>query len=104
MFELIGSVFSLAFGVVKLIFGLIGGALQFVFGLLGGIFSFLLALGGSLLVGGLVLLAIVRRKSANKSHADDDCADRSTRAYDVDDEEFTSFYDQFRESSTSSRD
>lgn len=98
MFELIGSLFSLAFGAVKLGFGLVWGALKFVFGLLGGIFSFLLTVGGALLVGGLVLLAIFRRKSAGKSRADDD---RPGRTYDVDGEEFTSFYDQFRESSTS---
>lgn len=98
MFELIGSLFSLAFGVVKLGFSLAWGVLEAVFSVLGGIFSFLLALGGSLLVGGLVLLAVFRRKADKKTQAhDDDRANRSTHTYDVDGEEFTSFYDQFRE-------
>lgn len=87
MFELIGSIFSLAFGTVKLGFSLAWGVLEAVFGLLGGIFSLLLALGGSLLVGGLVILAIFRRRADKKEQA---------HPYDVDGEEFTSFYDQFR--------
>ncbi len=95
MFELIGSIFSLAFGLVKLGFSLAWGAVQFVFGLLGGILSFFVTLGGFLLAGSLVLVAIFRRKNRRKAHAED-TAHRTTRTYDVDDEEFTSFYDQFR--------
>lgn len=97
MFELIGSIFSLAFGTVKLGFSLAWGVLEAVFGLLGGIFSLLLALGGSLLVGGLVILAIFRRRADKRTQAHPyEAEDRQTRTYDVDGEEFTSFYDQFR--------
>lgn len=97
MFELIGSIFSLAFGLVKLGFSLAWGVLELVFGVLGGIFSFLVSLGGCLLAGGLVLLAIFRRKRYKqaKQHPYEEDTHR-TRTYDVDEEEFTSFYDQFR--------
>lgn len=95
MIELIGSLFSLAFGLVKLGFSLAWGVLECIFGVLGGIFSFLMALGGSLLAGGLVLLAVFRRRARReaKRHPDEE---QPTRAYDVDGETFTSFYDQFR--------
>lgn len=95
MIELIGSVFSFAFGLVELGFSLAWGMLECIFGVLGGIFSFLMALGGSLLTGGLVLLAVFRRRARReaKRHPDEE---QSTRTYDVDGEEFTSFYDQFR--------
>ena len=99
MFELIGSLFSFAFGVVKLGLSLAWGAIQFVVGLLSGIFSFILSLGGILLAGSLVLLAIFRR-SAYKKHREQRNAAESAGAekvYDVDEEEFTSFYDQFRQ-------
>lgn len=100
MFELIGSIFSLAFGVIKMGVGIAWGAVQFVFGLLGGFFSLLLSLGGFLLAGALVLLAIFRRSERKKAHArkqSQPYADEGeTKTYDVDSEEFTSFYDQFR--------
>ena len=67
MFELIGSIFSLAFGLVKLGFSLAWGVVQFIFGLLGGIFSFFVSLGGFLLAGSLVLVAIFRRKNRQRA-------------------------------------
>lgn len=92
MFDLIGSLFSFAFGMIKMGFTLVGDLLEFIFGILGGFFSLLLSLGGFLLAGALILVAIVRRKAYKQ---------RSTQpegqVYDVDTEEFTSFYDQFRE-------
>lgn len=95
MFDLIGSLFSFAFGLVKMGFTLAGGLLEFIFGILGGIFSLVLSLGGFLLAGALVLLAIFRRKE-HKRRRSHPYEEPETRTYDVDSEEFTSFYDQFR--------
>lgn len=99
MFELIGGIFSFAFGMVKMGLGLAWGAVQFVFGLLGGIFSLLMSLGGFMLAGALILLAVFRRKDYKKRRAQpyaDNVDEQETRTYDVDSEEFTSFYDQYR--------
>lgn len=96
MFELIGSIFSFAFGLVKVGLGLAMGAVQFVLGLLGGLFSLLMSLGGFMLAGALVLLAIFRRKESRKRRAQPYADKDETRTYDVDKEEFTSFYDQYR--------
>lgn len=94
MFELIGSIFSFAFGIIRMGFSLAWSVVQFVFGLLGGIFSLLVSLSGFGLIVGLVALAVHRRK-ADRRHQEQQSAGES-RTYDVDDEEFTSFYDQFR--------
>ena len=100
MFELIGGIFSLAWNLIKLCFSLAWGAVQFVIGLLGGIFSLIMSLGGFFLVGALILVAIFRRKEYKKrrAHPYSETSDdtQETRTYDVDNEEFTSFYDQFR--------
>ena len=98
MFGLIEGIFSFAFGMVEMALGLAWGAVQFVFGLLGGIFSLIMSLGGFFLVGALILVAIFRRKEYKKhrAHPYSDTAEEATRTYDVDSEEFTSFYDQFR--------
>ncbi len=99
MFELIGGIFSFAFGMVKMGLGLAWGAVQFVFGLLGGIFSLLMSLGGFMLAGALILLAVFRRKDHKRRRAQpyaDNADEQETRTYDVDSEEFTSFYDQYR--------
>ncbi len=95
MFELIGSLFSLAFGLIKAGFGIAWGLVQGILGILGGIFSFILSLGGFMLAGALVLLAIFRRREYRhrRSHPYEE---DEKRAYDVDSEEFTSFYDQFQ--------
>lgn len=95
MFELIGSLFSFAFGMVKMGVSLAWGMVQFIWGLLSGIFSLLLSLGGFLLAGALVLLAVFRRKKY-KQRRSQPYAESEKRTYDVDNEEFTSFYDQFR--------
>ena len=97
MFDLIGGIFSFVFGMVEMAFSLAWGAVQFVFGLLGGIFSLFLSLGGFLLAGGLVLLAVFRRKEYKQRRAQPYAEDHGEeKVYDVDKEEFTSFYDQFR--------
>lgn len=95
MFELIGSMFSLAFGLVKMGFGLAWGIVEFILGILGGIFSLVMSLGGFVLAGALILVAIFRRKEykRRRSHPYEE---NETRTYDVDSDEFTSFYDQFR--------
>lgn len=93
MFDLIEGIFSFAFGMVEMCFGLAMGMVEFVFGLLGGILSLILSLGGFILVAALVMLFIHRRRKY-KEHAAQD--DQQSRTYDVDKEEFTSFYDQFR--------
>lgn len=95
MIEFIGGIFSFAFGMVKMGLGLAWGAVQFVFGLLGGIFSLIMSLGGFFLAGALILVAILRRKEYKRRRAQP-YAESETRTYDVDNEEFTSFYDQFR--------
>ena len=100
MFGLIEGIFSFVFGMVEMALGLAWGAVQFVFGLLGGIFSLIMSLGGFFLVGALILVAIFRRKEYKKrrAHPYSETSDdtQETRTYDVDNEEFTSFYDQFR--------
>ena len=96
MFELIGGLFSLAFSLVKGGLSLAWGLISGIFGLLGGLFSLLLSLGGFFLAGALVLVAIFRRTEYKKrrSHPYEESTQGST--YDVDTEEFTSFYDQYR--------
>ena len=100
MFEFIGGMISFAFGMVKMGLSLAWGAVQFVFGLLGGIFSLFMSLGGFFLAGALVLVAIFRRKDYKKRrahpYAETTEDAQETRTYYVDNEEFTSFYDQFR--------
>ena len=59
----------------------------------------IMILGGVALAGALVLLAIFRRSEYKKhrSHPYEEADSASEeRVYDVDSEEFTSFYDQFR--------
>lgn len=94
MFALIGNLFSMAFGLVKAGLSLAVGAAEFVLGILGGVFSLLLSLGGFLLAGALVLVAIFRRRAYKQKHEE---RRQEEHVYDVDSEEFTSFYDQFRE-------
>ncbi len=97
MFELIGGIFSFAFGMIEMCFGLVWGAVQFVFGLLGGIFSLLLSLGGFFLAGALVLVAIFRRKD-RKNAGGHPYAESSEEPEtdESDPDHFDSFYDQYR--------
>lgn len=97
MFEFIGGIISFAFGMVKMGISLALGAVQFVVGLLGGVFSLLLSLGGVFLAGALVLLAVFRRREYKQRRAQPYAENSDEeKVYDVDKEEFTSFYDQFR--------
>ena len=98
MFEFIGGIFSFAFGMIKMGLGLAWGAVQFVVGLLSGVFSLIVSLGGLILAGGLVMLAVNRRSAYKKprSHPYEDNQSTEEKVYDVDKEEFTSFYDQYR--------
>ena len=96
MFELIGGLFSLAFGLVKAGLSLAWGLISGIFGLLGGLFSLLISLGGMLLAGSLVLLAVMRRKEYKNRRSHPYEESQPTGAYDVDTEEFSSFYDQYR--------
>ena len=98
MFEFIGGIISFGFGMVKMGLGMAWGAVQFVIGLLSGVFSLILSLGGFFLAGALVLLAITRRRDYKKTHRAQPYAENQPeeQVYDVDKEEFTSFYDQFR--------
>lgn len=94
MFALIEGIFSIVFGMIEMAFSLAWGAVSFVFGLLGGLFSLLLTLGGGILALALILIAIFRRKEYKQKHQA--AQENTQRVYDVDEEEFTSFYDQFR--------
>ena len=94
MFGLIEGIFSFVFGMIEMAISLAWGAVQFVFGLLGGIFSLLITLGGVFLAGALVLVAFFRRREYKQKHRS--TQENAQRVYDVDEEEFTSFYDQFR--------
>ena len=97
MFEFIGGIISFAFDMVRMALSLAWGAVQFVVGLLGGMFSLLISLGGFFLAGALVLLAITRRRAYKRQHAQPYAENTvEEKVYDVDAEEFTSFYDQFR--------
>ena len=96
MFELIGGLFSLAFGLIKGGLSLAWGLISGIFGLLGGLFSLLLSLGGFFLAGALVLVAIFRRTEYKKRRSQPYEESQPSGAYDVDTEEFTSFYDQYR--------
>ncbi len=95
MFDFIGSIFSFAFGMIRMGFTLAGDLLEFIFGILGGAFSLIMSLGGFLLAGALILVAVIRRRAYKQRRAHP-YEEGEKRAYDVDTEEFTSFYDQYR--------
>ncbi len=95
MFELIGGIISCVFGIIKLVFELALGLFHLVFGLIGGIFSLILSLFGFLLAGALILVFVFNRRKKQRTSAE---TTGETRTYDVDQEEFTSFYDQFHTS------
>ncbi|MDY4139422.1 MAG: hypothetical protein SOY30_08805 [Eubacteriales bacterium] len=81
MLDLILFPFRLVFSLIAAAGRLIGGVFSLVFGILGGVLSLAVSLGGLLLVGGLIALAIQRRKEyrAHQDQAQDD---------------FVSFYDK----------
>lgn len=81
MLDLILFPFRLVFSLIAAAGRLIGGVFSLVFGILGGVLSLAVSLGGLLLVGGLIALAIQRRKEyrAHQNQAQDD---------------FVSFYDR----------
>lgn len=96
MFEFIGGLFSLAFGLIKGGFSLAWGLISGIFGLLGGLVSLFVSLGGVLLAGALILVAVFRRSDGQKRRSHPYEEQQQGGTYDVDTEEFTSFYDQFR--------
>lgn len=96
MFEFIGGLFSLAFGLIKGGFSLAWGLISGIFGLLGGLVSLFVSLGGFLLAGALILVAVFRRSEGKQRRGHPYDEQQQGGAYDVDTEEFTSFYDQFR--------
>lgn len=81
MLDLILFPFRLVFSLIAAAGRLIGGVFSLVFGILGGVLSLAVSLGGLLLVGGLIALAIQRRKEyhAHQDQTQDD---------------FVSFYDK----------
>ena len=88
--DIIGYIIS----IIKLVLGFVWSVIEACFGLLGGMFSFVLWIIGFLLALALVMLAIHRR--AEYKQRKQDQAEIPQRVYDVDEEEFTSFYDQYR--------
>ena len=81
MLDLILFPFRLVFSLIAAAGRLIGGVFSLVFGILGGVLSLAVSLGGLLLVGGLIALAIQRRREY-RAHQD--------QAH----EDFVSFYDK----------
>ncbi len=81
MLDLLLLPFKLLFDLIAAVGRVVGGVFSLVFGLLGGVLSLLVSLGGLLLVGGLIALAIQRRKEyrARQSNPQED---------------FVSFYDR----------
>ncbi|MGN0745644.1 MAG: hypothetical protein ACI4ML_03095 [Aristaeellaceae bacterium] len=81
MLDLLLLPFKLVFSLIAAVGRLVGGVFSLVFGLLGGVLSLLVSLGGLLLMGGLIVLALERRKErrARQEHAQED---------------FVSFYDK----------
>ncbi|MBQ3156166.1 MAG: hypothetical protein IJB81_04460 [Clostridia bacterium] len=92
MFELIGNLIGLVFDLVGMAFSLAFGAVEFVFGILGGIFSLVLSLGGFVLIAALIAVAVKRRRKYRACRQQPEEAAPAAEAQ----EEFTSFYDQFR--------
>ena len=81
MLDLLLFPFRLVFSLIAAVGRLVGGVFSLVFGLLGGVLSLLVSLGGLLLIGGLIALALQRRK---EYRARQDSAQ----------EDFVSFYDR----------
>ncbi len=88
MFGLIEGIVSFSLGMVEMVLELAFGAVELVFGLLGGALSLIFSLGGFILFA--VLLGIfLRRRVVRKertSHAEPAAPE----------EDFDSFYDQYR--------
>ena len=81
MLDLLLFPFRLVFSLIAAVGRVVGGVFSLVFGLLGGVLSLLVSLGGLLLIGGLIALALQRRK---EYRARQDSAQ----------EDFVSFYDR----------
>ena len=93
MFELIGNLIGLVFELVSMVFSLVFGGIGLVFGILGGVFSLVLSLGGFVLIAALIAVAVKRRR---KYRAHRQQTAEAEPAASMQEEEFTSFYDQFR--------
>ena len=94
MILIISDIIGYIISIIKLVLGFVWSGIEACFGLLGGVFSFVLWIIGFLLALALVMLAIHRR-AEYKQHKQAQ-AESTQRVYDVDEEEFTSFYDQYR--------
>ena len=92
MIALISDIIVFIIDMIKLALGLAWGMLEFIFGLLGGVFSFILGMGGFILALALVMVGISRRSEYKQRRQ----TESDQKVYDVDTEEFTSFYDQYR--------
>ncbi len=97
MLSLIGSIITFVMDMVGMALDLAFGAVGLVFDLLGGLFSLILSMGALGIF--IALIFVVRRGSRKKSagHPYEENGAAPEKVYDVDGEEFVSFYDQFRE-------
>ncbi len=89
MFHLIGRIVEFAFQAVGFAIEMFFSVFSLALNILGTLFSVFLGLGALGLIAALIF--IVRRGKRKTS------TEPQQRVYDVDGEEFTSFYDQFRE-------
>ncbi len=97
MLNFIGSIFTFVMDMAGMALDLAFGALGLVFDLLGGLFSLILGMGALGIF--VALIFVVRRSSRKRSagHPYEENGAAPQKVYDVDGEEFVSFYDQFRE-------
>lgn len=85
MINLLSNIMDFVFGIVEVVFEVAFGALEFVFGLLGGLFSLFFSLGWFLLILGVIIGLVKHHRTSRR---------KSRHIYDVDDEDFVSYYAQ----------
>lgn len=85
MFELLGNLIGFVFDMVGMAIGFVFDIIGFVFSLLGGVLSIVFSLGWLLLIFGVVI-GLVKHHRRNKK--------KSGHIYDVDEEDFVSYYAQ----------
>ncbi len=92
MIRLLSSVFNLVFDVIGAAWDIAWGAVGLVFDILGGLFSLFLGMGIlGLLIALLLVVRHVKRPQRESAQPEES---PETRFYDLDGEEFTSFYQQ----------